>query len=81
MVQRMPQKQRITYDSALDAIVAVAKQLSLYENRHNISSENFYHRFTNGQMGDTVEFIEWSNAYQHFISLRSILEKQICHAA
>jgi hypothetical protein len=77
----MAQKQTITYDSALDALVAVAKQLSLLENRYKLSSEDFYHRFSSGQMEDTVEFVEWSNAYQHFISLRSILEKQICHAA
>jgi hypothetical protein len=32
-------------------------------------------------MEDTVEFVEWSNAYRHFLSLREILEKQVCHAA
>ena len=77
----MSQKQRITYDSALDALVAVVKQLSIYEDRHRISSEDFFHRYSSGQMGDTSEFVEWSNAYQHFLSLRNILEKQICHAA
>lgn len=77
----MSQKQRITYDSELDALVAVAKQLSLYENRHGISSEEFFHRFSTGQVEDTAEFVEWSNAYQHFLSLRSVLEKQVCHAA
>jgi hypothetical protein len=77
----MSQKQRLTYDSALDALVAVAKQLSLFEERHRLSSEDFYHRYSEGQMEDSVEFVEWSNAYQHFISLRGMLEKQICHAA
>ena len=77
----MSQKQRITYDSELDALVSVAKQLSLYEDRHRISSEDFFHRFSIGQMEDTVEFVEWSNAYQHFLSLRSAIEKQVCHAA
>ena len=77
----MAQKQRITYDSSLDALVAVAKQLSIYEDRHRISSEEVFHRFSNGQMADTAEFVEWSNAYQHFLSLRSVLEKQVCHAA
>jgi hypothetical protein len=77
----MAQKQRVTYDSELDALVAVAKQLSLFEDRHRISSEDFFHRFSSGQMEDTAEFIEWSNAYRHFLSLRSVLEKHICHAA
>ncbi len=77
----MSQKRRITYDSALDALVAVVKQLSIYEDRHRISSEEFFHRFSTGQTEDTAEFVEWSNAYQHFLSLRSILEKQVRHAA
>ena len=77
----MAKIQRITYKSALDALVAVAKQLSIYEDRHKISSEDFYHRFSIGQMGDLVEYVEWSNAYQHFIALRSTVEKQISHAA
>ena len=77
----MSQKQRITYDSELDSLVAVAKQLSLFEDRHRISSEDFFHRYSGGQMEDTAEFVEWSNAYQHFLSLRSRLEKQVSHAA
>jgi hypothetical protein len=77
----MSQKQRITYDSELDALVSVAKQLGLLEDRHRISSEDFFHRFSSGQMEDTEEFIEWSNAYRHFLALHSRLEKQVCHAA
>ncbi len=34
------QKQQISYTSPLDALVAVAKRLSLYENQHNMSSED-----------------------------------------
>jgi hypothetical protein len=77
----MAQKQRITYDSELDALVAVAKQLSRFEDRHSTSSEEFFHRFTTGQVEDTAEFVEWSNAYRHYLSLRSVLEKHVCHAA
>jgi hypothetical protein len=77
----MAKKQTIRYDSQLDALVAVAKQLSIYEERHKITSEDFYHRFSEGKMGDTVEFIEWSNAYLHFIALRDRVEKQINNAA
>jgi hypothetical protein len=67
----MSQKQRITYDSELDALVAVAKQLS---DTRRISSEDFYHRFFSGQMEDSVEFVERSNASRPFLSLRGILD-------
>jgi len=67
----MGQKQKIKYDSDIDALVAVAKKLSLYEERHKMTSEDFFHRYMNGQMADSVDFVEWSNAYVHFISLRN----------
>jgi hypothetical protein len=55
--------------------MAVAKQVSRFEDRYKISSEDFFHRFSGGHMEDTAEFAEWSNAYQHFLSLRNILKR------
>jgi len=72
----MGQKQTIKYDSKIDALVAVAKQLSLYEERYKMTSENFFHRYSHGHMEDSVDFFEWSNAYEHFISIRKSLENQ-----
>ncbi len=40
-------KQRIEYDSPVDALVAVAKRLNMYETRYKIISEEFY-----GLLGD-----------------------------
>lgn len=77
----MGQKQTVKYDSNIDALVAVAKQLSLFEERHKMTSENFFHKYSNGQMEDSVDFVEWSNAYEHFIFIRKRLEKQVFHAA
>ncbi len=36
------QKKRIEYNSEVDALVAVAKRLSKYENLYNKASEEFY---------------------------------------
>jgi hypothetical protein len=77
----MSQKRRITCDSELDALVAVAKQLSRCEGRYRIPSKDFFHRISSGQMEDTVEFVEWPNACRRFLSLRGTIEKQVCHAA
>ncbi len=35
-------KQTIQYTSSLDALVAVAKRLSVYENQQKIDSEDFF---------------------------------------
>ncbi len=74
-------RQRIEYDSHLDALVDVSKRLSVLEERYRRSSEDFYNDFQKGNLNDSEEFIEWSNDYQHYLSLRLDLEKQIKHVA
>lgn len=41
-------KQTIQYISLLDALVTVAKRLSLYENQQHMDSETFFDQFTTG---------------------------------
>lgn len=38
-------KQTIEYTSLLDALVAVTKRLSIYENQHNMDSEEFFYQY------------------------------------
>lgn len=74
-------KQRTVYTSPLDALVAVSKQLSVYEHQYHMNSEQFAARYRQGEMSDSIDFIEWSNAYQHYISLHLQLEKRLNEAA
>ena len=74
-------KQQIKYESLVDSIIALAKRLSLFENKFNISSEDFFDKFQKGQMEDSVDFTEWSNDYKNFIELKLDLEKHLNHAA
>ncbi|HED05683.1 MAG TPA: hypothetical protein ENI61_03245 [Ignavibacteria bacterium] len=70
-------KQRTTYDSSVDALVSVSKRLSLYEKKYNMTSENFYYKYTNGEMTDDNEMIEWANDYQHYIVLKIEIERTL----
>lgn len=74
-------KQRIEYDSSLDAMVAVAKRLSTYENRYQMTSEEFFHRFKKGESEDSEDFVEWANDYQHFVAIRREIQAQLPHVA
>ncbi|AFY75446.1 hypothetical protein Syn7502_03618 (plasmid) [Synechococcus sp. PCC 7502] len=74
-------KQRIIYTSPLDALVAVAKRLSLYETQQNMSSEDFFDRYSKGQLSDEAIFIEWANDYRHYFGLRQELEKRLQNVA
>lgn len=74
-------KQRIEYDSPVDALVAVAKRLNSYETRYKITSEEFYDCHRKGQMNDSEELVEWANDYQHYMAIRHDLEERLEHAA
>lgn len=75
------QKETVIYDSPIDALVAVAKRLSILEERYRMSSADFFHKYSAGQMEDSVDFVEWSNAYEHFMAIREKIEKKLRHAA
>jgi hypothetical protein len=74
-------KSIISYDSIIDALVAVSKRLSSYEERYHMSSEDFYYKFKKGQISDEIDYIEWSNDYQHYLAIRHELEKQLENVA
>lgn len=77
----MLQEQTTVYYSRVDVLVALAKRLNLYEERHQLSSEDFFDRFSKGQLDDTLDFVEWSNDYRHFLALKLELEDRLSHAA
>ncbi|MFB2897286.1 antitoxin TumA [Aerosakkonemataceae cyanobacterium BLCC-F50] len=67
-------KQTIQYTSPLDALVAVAKRLSLYENQQKMNSEEFFNLYNQGLLPDDALFIEWANDYRHYLALHQELE-------
>ncbi len=74
-------KQRTEYFSPLDALVTIAKRLSIYEARQSMSSEEFFDRYSRGKLPDDSQFIEWANDYRHYLSIRASLEQRLQHAA
>lgn len=74
-------KQRIEYASSLDALIAVTKRLGLYENQYHLNSEDFFDRYSNGQLTDDLEFIEWANDYRHYLALRLEVESALTYVA
>ena len=75
------QKQTTIYSSQVDAIIAVAKRLNIYEKQYQLSSENFFDQFSKGLLADTIDFVEWSNDYRHFLALKFELEDRLSNAA
>ncbi len=74
-------KERSEYTSPVDALVFVAKRLSLYESRYGMSSEDFFNKYQSGSMEDSIDFVEWSNDYRHYLAIRTEIEKHLRHVA
>lgn len=74
-------KQRVEYDSPVDALVAIAKQLSIFEARYQKISEDFFDDFNKGQLEDTADFVEWANAYKHYVVIRHEIDNRLQHVA
>ena len=73
-------------DQALEKIIALESahtrqelksihvHLSNFEQEHQMSSEDFYTRFHAGELGDDIDFFEWSALYDMAKSLRKRLQ-------
>jgi hypothetical protein len=71
------QKQRIEYRSLLDALIAITKRLSLYENRQQMTSTEFFDRYNRGELSDDLEMVEWAADYRQFLGLRQDVEQRL----
>ena len=74
-------KERVEYDSPVDALVAITKRLSVYEGRYDMTSEEFFDKFAKGQSEDSEDFVEWANDYRHYVAIRREIEAHLQHVA
>lgn len=49
-------------------------RLRAFEERYQMSSEDFYRRFRAGELGDAADLVEWSVFYEMWVSVRERLE-------
>lgn len=73
-------------DRALDKLLAAETEralaerrdlearLSAYEGQFNMSSDEFYRRFRAGELGDEMDFVEWSVFYEMYQAVLQRLE-------
>ena len=74
-------KKTSKYDTAVDALVAVTKRLTSYEERYRMISEEFFDGYTKGKLDDTEDYVEWANDYKHYMALKLEVERSIRHVA
>ena len=68
---------RIAYTSPVEALAALVRSLVGFEERHHMSSAEFYTRYQNGELADAAEYVEWAGDYQHYGQLKEELEQKL----
>jgi len=71
---------RTVYTSPVEALAALIRALVAYEQRYQMSSADFYVRYPKGEMGDSVDFVEWAGDYQHYLEIKDELERRLAAA-
>jgi hypothetical protein len=69
--------QRTVYTSPVEALLALLRALVDYEQRHQMSSADFYTSYQRGELEDTADFVEWAGDYQHYLQLKEELEQKL----
>jgi hypothetical protein len=64
----------IEKDEAQQKLTELEQRLQAYEIQYHLSSAEFYQRFQAGEMGDEVDFVEWSIFYEMYASAQKCLE-------
>ncbi len=59
------------YQSPLEEISA---ELTAFEQKYAMSSEDCYQRFNDGELGDDADFFEWTGLYETFLQHRKRLK-------
>ena len=75
-----------TLDSVLDKLLErkraelaqqrdeLGAELTNFEQRYGMSSADFYAKFEHGELGDAIDFFEWSAAWQMYNSALKYLQ-------
>lgn len=50
-------------------LLELEKRLQTFESQYQMSSEEFYRRFRAGELGDAMDFFEWSVFYEMWSSV------------
>ncbi len=75
------EKEIIEYRSPLDALIALVKQLSVYEARYKLDSAEFFTQYNQGTIDDDEVFVEWAGNYQHYLALHEELSQKLSYVA
>jgi midasin (ATPase involved in ribosome maturation) len=57
-------------------IYDLENEIKKYETQYKMSSEEFYPKFRAGELGDDIDFFEWSVFYEMWLSGKDVLNNK-----
>lgn len=64
-------RNRITYATPIDALIALATRLGIHESKGGMTSPEFFDRYMAGEFPCEDRFTDWAMDYRNFLYLRS----------
>lgn len=55
-------------DQLDEEIIELKRDLENFEERHGLTSEEFYKRFQNGELEDNLDFVDWIAVYKMLLN-------------
>jgi hypothetical protein len=58
----------------IDDFVQLIRELTLLEQKHGLSSADFYERYQRGAMGDEMELMRWATKFEIYEEMKADLD-------
>ena len=66
--ERQLLESRVQSSSTSQPLAELEHHLKDFEQRYHMPSESFYQRFQSGELGDSIDFFEWSTYYEMWVA-------------
>ncbi len=75
MLEQAPQRSPTEY------LHDLLRDLVVFENRFNMSSDVFYARFMRGEIEDDMPYIRWAGRYELYLEAKHKIDSQLAQVA
>ena len=74
--------QAIAHSNPVDDLLEVSNELREYEQKHGMTSAEFYEQFRQGTLDDTLQHcMDWAFAFQVFSKIKRVVETALMREA
>ena len=55
----------------------IIEEMVIMEQKYGMTSEQFYEKFSRGEMGDDMDVIDWAGSYEGYLWAKEKIEKKL----